>query len=99
LCGGDQIARVTAQAIRQFLQVQQFAKVTASAAMNICFNSDKKIPLTLNQTSRRPKKMVNAPSAERKKTCVRKDNGLRSAKPNSPPIKMPIALRNAPVTR
>jgi hypothetical protein len=42
---------------------------------------------------------VKAPRADRKKICVRKDSGLGIAKPNSPPIKMPIALRNAPVTR
>ena len=67
--------------------------------MNSCFDAGKKVPLTLNQTRRRPKKMVNAPRADRKKTYVRRDSGWRSAKPNSPPIKMPIALRNAPVIR
>jgi hypothetical protein len=43
--------------------------------------------------------MVNTPSAERKKTCVRTDSGLGIASPKSAPIKMPKALRNAPVTR
>ena len=54
---------------RSSLPIQN-PSVRASTAMNSCFNSDKKVPLTLSQTSRRPKKMVNTPSAERKKTCV-----------------------------
>ncbi len=66
--------------------------------MNICFDAAKKVPLTLSQTSRKPKKMVATPRADRKNTCVRTDSGLGVASPNSAPIKMPRALRNAPVT-
>ena len=55
-----------------------------AAAMNICFNAGQKVPLTLSQTSRRPKKMVKAPSAERKKTCVRRDSGLRMRQTEQP---------------
>ncbi len=65
--------------------------------MKSCFTHERKVPLTLTQTNRNPKKTVATPSAFLKKFCVCADNGWRIANPNNAPIRMPIALRNAPV--
>jgi len=66
--------------------------------MQICFNANRKVPLTLVQTRHKPEKTVAAPKAARRKICVRSDIGRRNASPNNPPNNTPKALRNAPVT-
>ena len=66
--------------------------------MKICLEHESSVPLTFSQTSRKPEKIVAAPSNWRKKFCACADGGLRSASPKIAPNRMPNALRNAPFT-